>query len=237
MDDWLTCSWSAFPCTDWDIWVVKLNFWWRRDLKRRLFQHLSLLSDILCAFSAEDCNELVSLLAKPDHLGYFHLLERLCRMAPWDNWGKGSSSILPRKADSFKVLYLVYTLLHSAGAASAQADQDKQQQRPWWQLRRAAASTYASWTKAYTKTLRAVASGRVTTSKQTAAAGGSAQQSEEEKRAAQDAAAAEGAARGGGNSWVGSKSSRQGASRSLECAVQGVFASWLGYHQPHGCWC
>ena len=158
--------------------------------------------------AAGSSNELVSLLAKPDPHGYLHLLELLCRMAPWDNWGQGSSSILLRQGDSFRVLHGLYLLLHLAAMdlKGTPADQDtqQQQQRPWWQLWKAAASTYASWTKAYAKTLRAVARGRAAdieltavgeaaTAAATAAAGAAARQSAEVAEAGQEP---EGAAAG-----------------------------------------
>ena len=99
------------------------------------------------------------------------------------------------------VLQVLHSLLdlavtHLEAAALTQADHDKQQQeqRPWWQVWRAAASTYASWTKAYTKRLRAVARGRATAIKQTAAGA--------EKKAAQEAATVEGAAKGAAAGWV-----------------------------------
>ena len=175
------------------------------------------LLESICAFSAAGCStELVSLLAKPDPLGYFHLLELLCRMAPWDNWGQDDAT---RQDDSFRLLHILYLSLHLEvmelkGAAIAQADQDKQQQqqqRPWWQLWKAAASTYASWIKAYTKTLRAVARGTAaagiehsaagegeTAAAALAAVGGPAA----EERAAQGEAAGKGAAGGAGTGWV-----------------------------------
>ena len=120
--------------------------------------------------AADRPRELVSLLAKPDPLGYFYLLELLCRMAPWDNWGKDSSSPLRREGGSFSVLSGFYRLLLAAmGLKGTQADQDQQQQHqsPWWQLWKAAASTYASWTKAYVKALKVVATAAAI--KQTAA--------------------------------------------------------------------
>ena len=178
------------------------------------------LLNILCAFSAAGCpNELVSLLAKPGPHGYFNLLELLCRMPPWDNWGLDDSSILLRQDDAFRVLHILYLLLHLAvmdlkGAALAQADQDKQeqqeQQRPWWQLWKAAASTYATWAKAYTKALRAVARGTAAGTKQSAAgkaettaAVGTVGGAAVEEGAAQEAVAgkgpAGGAAAGGGS--------------------------------------
>ena len=122
-------------------------------------------------------------------------------MAPWDNWGQ-DNSILPRDGDSFGVLHGLFTLLHSAvmylkDAALPQADQgtqqQQQQQSPWWQLWKAAASTYASWTKAYVKTLRAVVRGR---------AAGAAQQSQPDNNPAQEVAIAEGAVRGAAAGWV-----------------------------------
>ena len=164
-----------------------------------------ILLSILCTCCSAGCpNELVSLLAKPDPLGYFNLVELLCRMAPWDTWEQDSSTLL-RQGDTFRVLHALYSLMDLAvedlrGAESDQADQ-QQQQRPWWQLWKAVASTYASWTKAYTKTLRAVASGRATTA--AAARGALAQQSGAEKEKAQEeAAAAERAARGAAAGWA-----------------------------------
>ena len=161
--------------------------------------------------SAGFSSELVSLLVKPDPLGYFHLLELLCRMAPWDNCGQDDST---RQDHAFRELGGLFPLLHLAvmdlkGAALTQADQDKQQQqqqqRPWWQLWKAAASTYASWTKAYTKTVRAMTRGRAAAIVQTAAG--------EAKTAA--AAAARGAAR----------QSRTGVERAAGGAAAGLVAS------------
>ena len=145
------------------------------------------------------------MLAKPDPQGYFNLLELLCRMAPWDTWEQDSSTLL-RQGDTFRVLHALYSLMDLAaedfkGAEADQAGhQQQQQQRPWWQLWRAVASTYASWTKAYTKTLRAVARARATATGQTATAGGAAQRSGAEETAA----TAEEAAKGAASGWVDS---------------------------------
>ena len=155
--------------------------------------------------------DMVALLAKPDPLNYFNLLELLCRMAPWDNWGQDDSSILLQPDDSFRVLQGFYTLLHLAvkglKGAVIEADQGKQQQqRPWWQLWKAAASTYASWTKAYIRTLKAVAKGRAAAPSNMAsgeaamAAAGAAAKGE----AQQSAAEVEGAAGGAAAGWVAS---------------------------------
>ena len=135
--------------------------------------------------------ELVSLLVKPDPLGYFNLLELLCRMGPWGDSGQG---------EAFNMLHGLYVLMHLAvkdlnAAASAQTDQHKQQQqqRQWWQLWKAAASTYASWTKAYTTTLRTVARGRAAAGEATAAAAGGAAQQSAENVAVPEPAGGEGA--------------------------------------------
>ena len=217
MNDWLSMYFTACSChpccvkdRNLDCWRLKVQGCF--DQERRLFQYVAILSKYsLYVFSAVVCSsEVVSLLARSDPLGYFHLLELLCRMAPWDTWGQ-DFCVLLGQGDSFRALHWLYLLLTSAvvdlkGSVPSEADQGKQQQQhgPWWQYWKAAASTYASWTKAYAKTLRAVARGRAAAIKQMAAAGRAAQQSGAEKKMAQEAAAADGAARGAAAGWVDS---------------------------------